>query len=56
MKWRERKLGYIPRRENTAISQMLDRGQRLEATIVELRAAQSPWQRIELEVTLLANA
>lgn len=28
--WRGRKLGYVPRVENTAIAQMLDRGERLE--------------------------
>ncbi|MCS4505186.1 hypothetical protein KBTX_02193 [wastewater metagenome] len=50
VEWRGRKLGYIPRRDNTAISQMLDRGERLEARIIELQASRSPWQRVQLEV------
>ncbi|MCO6440889.1 MAG: HIRAN domain-containing protein [Nitrococcus mobilis] len=29
--WHNQKLGYVPRDENTAISQMLDRGERLGA-------------------------
>ena len=53
--WRGHKLGYVPRRENTAVSQMLDRGERLEARIVRLRESPSPWQRIELAIRLNAH-
>lgn len=52
--WRGHKLGYIPRRENTAVAQMLDRGQRLEARIASLGDGPSPWHRIELDLRLIA--
>jgi len=50
--WHGHKLGYVPRRENTAVSQMLDRGERLEAHIAELRQSFDPWQRIALAIWL----
>ena len=50
--WRGQALGYLPRRENTAVSQMLDRGQRLETRIAALRESADPWQRLRLEIRL----
>ena len=50
--WRGRKLGYIPRRENTAVSQLLDKNQSLTARIVRLRISDDPWERIEFVVCL----
>lgn len=50
--WRGRKLGYVPRLENTAVAQMLDRGQRLTARIVRLRESSNPWERTRLAVEL----
>ncbi len=52
--WKGRKLGYIPRDENHAVAQMLDRGQRVDARIHRLREAANPWERIQLEVSLLS--
>ncbi|RMH51559.1 MAG: HIRAN protein [Zetaproteobacteria bacterium] len=52
VEWRGRKLGYVPRMENTAVAQMLDRGAQLSARIVELRQSRDPWQRIRFEVVL----
>ena len=37
------KLGYVPRVENSAIAQMLDRGESLEAKITRLQVAEDPW-------------
>lgn len=52
--WRGQKLGYVPRVENTAVSQMLDRGERLTARIMALRESRDPWERIRLAVELEA--
>ena len=50
--WHGHKLGYLPRAENTAVAQMLDRGERLSARIKALRQAADPWQRVGIEVFL----
>ena len=50
--WRGRKLGYVPRRENTAVSQLLDNNQALTARVVNLRESDDPWERIEFVVYL----
>jgi hypothetical protein len=46
--WQGYKLGYLPRRENHAVSQMLDRGETLHARITRLQSVADPWQRIAL--------
>ena len=43
-------LGYVPRAENSAISQMLDRGENLEARICRLLVSDDPWQRIRITI------
>ncbi len=53
--WRGRKLGYVPRRENTAVSQLLDNNQPLTARVVNLRESDNPWERIEFVVYLNAR-
>ncbi|MDD3677163.1 HIRAN domain-containing protein [Thauera propionica] len=50
--WHGRKLGYLPRIENTAVSQMMDRGERMSARIVRLAESRNPWGRVEVEVGL----
>ena len=50
VEWQGHKLGYIPRLDNAAVSQLLDRGERLEATIVGLKNGSNPWDRIKVEV------
>jgi len=45
-------LGYVPRAENTAVAQMLDRGERLEARISEL-SAEDAWEQMRFTVTLI---
>lgn len=44
------KLGYIPKLDNAAISQLLDRGERLETVIVKLQQSDNPWDRVGVEV------
>lgn len=48
--WQGEKLGYIPAKDNAAISQLLDRGEKLSALIVGLKKSDNPWERIEVEV------
>ena len=45
-------LGYVPRVDNTAIAQMLDRGEKLEASITKLNATDDPWDRVWFSVVL----
>ena len=50
--WEGHKLGYVPRIENHAVSQLLDRGEKLSARIVELKQSRDPWERIQFAVEL----
>jgi hypothetical protein len=50
VRWRGRKLGYVPRRDNATLAWALDRGERLRARISQLAA--NPRRRIEVEVFL----
>ena len=52
VEWQGHKLGYVPRKENEAVARQLDRGNRLEARIVQLRKHRDPWKRVEFEVFL----
>ncbi len=47
----DEQLGYVPRVENTAVAQMLDRGERLETRISEL-SAEDAWEQIRFTVSL----
>lgn len=53
VEWEGHKLGYVPRTENVAVVQMLDRGDRLEARIAHLIESPSPWQRVKTEIWLV---
>lgn len=44
------KLGYIPRIDNAAVSQLLDRGEQVKAYIANLKMSEDPWERVEVEV------
>lgn len=52
--WNGLQLGYLPREQNTAIAQMLDRGNELESCIVALNDAVNPNQRLRFCVCLAA--
>lgn len=57
VEWRGRKIGYVPRRENTDVARLLDRGQMLEARIVRLAEVRDPWSRVRFEILVpLAEA
>jgi hypothetical protein len=51
--WQGHKLGYIPRLDNAAASQLIDRGERLVARIAALAESGDPWRRISVEIDLL---
>lgn len=53
MEWQGYKLGCIPRLDNAAVSQLLDRGERLEAVIAGLQNSSNPWVRLMVEVRWL---
>lgn len=48
--WGQQKLGFIPRLDNAAISQLLDRGEVLIASVLSLTESDNPWERVEMEV------
>ena len=52
--FRNDKLGYIPRRENATVAQLLDRGQSLEVEIIRLLDEDNPWRRVRFQVSLLS--
>lgn len=54
LEWRGRMVGYVPKRENSALARQMDLGARIEARIVELAKARNGRQRIgyEMYVTL----
>ncbi len=46
------KLGYVPRRENRTLAQMMDRGERLQAHITRLLDDPNPWRRVRFQVSM----
>ena len=48
--WRGHKLGYVPRRENTALAWGLDRGTPLRARVSALAEHPNPARRVRFEV------
>ena len=48
--WGEHMLGHVPRAENYAVSQMMDRGTALTVSVTTLRHEARPWQRLMFEV------
>jgi hypothetical protein len=50
VEWQGVMLGYVPREANFAVSQMLDRGERVEGRIARLQSTQDPWKRVGLEL------
>ena len=48
--WQGHQLGYLPRRQNQAVAEAMDRGDQLLARIARLTEHPDPWQRVVLEV------
>jgi hypothetical protein len=55
VEWKGHKLGYVPRRENQAVAQEMDRGAHLEASISKLQRHRSPWQRLKMDIYVVAS-
>ena len=49
VEWNGRKIGYVPRAVNEIAAGLLDRGQRLLASIASLAEDDNPWERIGIE-------
>jgi len=54
--WKGRKLGYVPRRDNAVIAQLMDRGNLLKGKISKLRETSNPWHRVSIEIYLVIVA
>lgn len=52
VEWSGRNLGYVPRAENHAVAQLMDRDEALSARVAELRECANPWERIRIEIWL----
>jgi hypothetical protein len=50
--WHEHKLGYVPRLDNAAIAQLMDRNAPLQANITRLEENDNPWRRIQIQINL----
>ncbi|MES9832037.1 MAG: HIRAN domain-containing protein [Candidatus Thiodiazotropha sp. DIVDIV] len=48
-------LGYVPKRENRTLAQLLDQGERLEATIIRLLDDDNPWRKIRYQITWIGE-
>lgn len=59
VEWLGHKLGYVPRTENDRVAQLLDRGEKLFARIVELNDENTgswewEWERVRFEIVMEA--
>lgn len=56
VEWQGHKLGYVPQVENFAVAQLLDRGEKLSARIIELKNKNDSWEweweRVRFEILL----
>lgn len=52
VEWQGRKLGYVPRRENSDVARLMDRGQLLTARITRLAEVRDPWSRVRFEIVM----
>lgn len=50
VEWNGQKIGYVPRAANEIVAGLLDRGERLLASIVSLAEDDNPWERIGMEI------
>lgn len=52
VEWQGHKIGYVPRRENSDVARLLDRGQILAARIARLAEVRDPWSRVRFEILI----
>lgn len=53
VEWRGVMLGYLPRAENEAVADAMDRGERVVGRIAARVAHKNPWRRVRIEVFVL---
>ncbi|MHB1093137.1 HIRAN domain-containing protein [Thiobacillus sp.] len=56
VEWRGHMIGYVPRRENSDVARLLDRGQALDARIIRLSDVRDPWSRVRFEILIPMQA
>ncbi len=52
VEWQSVKLGYLPRAENRAVAEEMDKGGKVEARIARLTQHRNPWKRVLVDVYL----
>ncbi len=50
--WKGEKIGYVPRSDNTAVAQLMDRDMTLRAEIESLEDSLNPWDRVGVKIYL----
>lgn len=50
VEWLRYKVGYLPRLQNHAVAQLLDRGEKLSARIDSVQQSKNPWQRLSVNI------
>ncbi|WP_374486489.1 HIRAN domain-containing protein [Zoogloea sp.] len=50
VEWRGQKLGYLPRAENRAVAEEMDRGSAIGGRIGKLAKDPNPWKRLRVDV------
>lgn len=50
VEWRGQKLGYLPRAENRAVAEEMDRGTAIGGRIGKLAKDPNPWKRLRVDV------
>lgn len=52
LEWKGRKLGYVPRRDNSALARQMDRGMTVEARIMALKARSNGRNLVSYEISV----
>lgn len=52
VEWQGHMIGYVPRRENSDVARLLDRGQPLDARITRLSEGRDPWSRVRFDILI----
>ncbi len=52
VEWNGEKIGYVPRRENSVVAELMDRGEQVTGCITQLSDSDDPWQRVRIDISL----
>ncbi len=53
VEWHGTQIGYAPRADNIDLARLMDRGTRVEASILHLQKSRDPWKRVLIEIYLI---